>query len=65
MLTRPVCPVVCPSIVCRRRPAALVDVTMSFHKWAVRPLLVAVLLHVILYVVPALLDDPWLGLIEL
>ncbi len=42
-----------------------IDVTMAFHKWAARLLLVAVLLHVILYTVPAFVDDPRLGLIEL
>ena len=38
-----------------------IDVTMAFHKWAARLLLAAILLHIILYAVPALLADPGRG----
>ena len=42
-----------------------IDVTMAFHKWTARMLVLAVILHPLLYLAPTFLDDPQLGLTRL
>ena len=42
-----------------------IDVTMAFHKWTARVLLLAVVLHPLLFVAPTVLADPALGVTRL